>query len=1389
MRNVVLRYVTRTLILLLASFFWHFAFAEDAAILTAPRTLHVGTHSSFTLTTFDAETHLPVQRNALVELLSSDGSRRIVIFEGATGQQGRYHGPFTVPDDWVGEHLIQATISGLDETLEIAASIKKTLGILVETDKPIYKPGQTVLGRVLLLNSELKPVSGEVEVTFHDAKGLRIARQTLTANEFGTAPFSLDLATEVNFGTWKIRASSGHGESVRDIRVEEYVLPRFELTLSFPQQWALVDEKIDGSLKAAYFFGQPVQGRVMVSARRWVGFWEEYSQVEGTLSAGEFNFTLPAVNYVSGTPESGHQGSVVVEVSATDVLGNEQTTSEILTIAPAGAVISLIPVSEVLKPGLANAVLVQCKTPGGVPVDVDVLLEAGFFSFDGSRLGSLEETVQTSNGVGQLALTPPQETAYVELMGSALIEERSAQTQIRIGGAYSPANSFLALSMLTAEPAALGQVAAFSVSSTSGGTVFYEVFAAGRTIFSDFTETDTFSFAVTPEMLPKAKVVAYQVDPSNEVVADSYSFGVELNVSFSVSAEFDPAQVKPGESVELILDAGTGQRTLLGVSVVDESVLALGRSRLHMAEVFDELEKKFVEPQVEVHEGDEGPGPPLGGFWAPVQTPGSLDVLHDVGLGIDASNGIWIPEGGFLDIFADVPVSPPPGGAETAAPQEPRVRQYFPETWLWEPTLLTDDTGKASLTLTAPDNITGWKLSVVSTFIDSSSDTPGIGFGEADLVAFQDFFVEPSLPYSVVRGEIFTARVDVFNYLDQAQQVRLFLEDSAGFDLRDHQEVSLVIPPGSSLPVFFEIQPQKVGTIPFQLEAIGDSASDAVLRQLTVVPEGLPVEYLNNGVIRPGERVALEQVGSSEAILDSQRAFLYVSPSPVAQTMSGTSDLLGMPYGCGEQNMIFLAPDIEILKYLREIEELAPEVRAEAEYFINVGYQRQLTFQTEDGGFAAFGGREASLWLTAFVLSTFSGAREVRDIDETVLERAAAMLISRQLEDGSFETDDFLIHKEMDGGLENIYAMAAYATNALAEYAGETVTDPLEKAADYLISNSSSVWDDPYSLSIAAVALFREGDDTAAEGLLDRLLELAISDGDGLHWEPYPVETTGYAASALLMAWDGQGRPEGQHAVEWLSSQRNALGGYGGSTQDTVVALRALFQAARRVRRDLDVELTVWQGSQVFVQFSVDESNFDLLQQVELPTDQGTMELRSVGTGNVSYQWVQRFNVPGELLPPSRDMELTVFYETEHIEVDDLVDVEVTLEYTGLKEETGMVILDVGVPTGFEPVDQSLRVLVEKQEVQRAEIAGRKVIFYLDSLNQNEVYRFGFQIKALYPVRAEGVTSTAYEYYDSSVRAYDRLEGVHVGQELVRPRVDRDSVRRPSSRRFVPDVP
>jgi len=50
-------------------------------------------------------------------------------------------------------------------------------------------------------------------------------------------------------------------------------------------------------------------------------------------------------------------------------------------------------------------------------------------------------------------------------------------------------------------------------------------------------------------------------------------------------------------------------------------------------------------------------------------------------------------------------------------------------------------------------------------------------------------------------------------------------------------------------------------------------------------------------------------------------------------------------------------------------------------------------------------------------------------------------------------------------------------------------------------------------------------------------------------------------------------------------------------------------------------------------------------------------------------------------------------------------------------------------------------------------VAGRKVIFYLDGLEQGEQRTLRFQVKARFPVRATIPDSQAYSYYEPDVRA------------------------------------
>jgi len=1306
-------------------------------MVVAPKVLYSGASAAVTITTIQADGSPHVAAVA-VRLSSSQVSS--VVFEGTTELSGRLVGRFDTPDVPAGGYSLEVGVEGLDKPLLVPVQIRRMPIVLIETDKPIYKPGQTIHGRVLVLTNELRPTTSEASVQITDGKGVKIFRQDLQTNAFGVAPFDLDLASELNYGTWKITAESGSAQGMADIRVEEYVLPRFEVKLEMERDYFRVDEEVPGTVRATYFFGEPVDGTVEVRASRYVGVWEEYARYTAPLSDSTAEFLLPEVGYASGTPGAGGSGSVQLDVIVTDTSGHEEKTTKLLKVVSAGIEHRLIASSRSFTPAQPYEIVMVAETPDGVPVSATAELLCEYYSQGIESIWT--ETHKVSfHGSTPLSLTAPKDASWVSLESTARSDEEAVTAYLSVYATYSPTDSFLHLNRPDDVPVQVGQTLSIDVYRTHETTIYYDVFANGHTVWSDATTGDAINFAVTPQMLPGAKVVAYVINPNNEVSADTVEFTVEMDAASDLDVGFSAEEVLPGEAVQVRIDAGT--EAMVGLAIVDESVYALNEGRLNMQEVFNELEQRFMDPQAEVHEQ--------------AYSYGTRDVFADAGLQVIASEGLDVPEGRWVwgrgpvwdgPVFwraparrngGEVPTDDKSGGLAEVT----RVRQYFPETWLWLPDLVTDLAGTASVDLEAPDSITTWRLHAVST-----SDR-GLGITESSLRVFQEFFGEPDLPYSVTRGERFPVRIQIFNYLAEPQVVHVELAESDWFKLHDIRRQQVQVNANSVGSASFLIEPTGLGRNQLEVTLQSVRRADAVRKEVLVEPQGTKRELVTNSLIRAGERLTIDANMPPYIVPDSGKLLLSITPSLVAQSINGVDDLLHMPYGCGEQNMIFFAPDVEVLRYLDATGQLTPEVRAKAEHFITCGYQRELTFRHADGSFSAFGesdGKPGSLWLTAFVLDSFSGAREITTIDETVLSEAASWIASHQLGDGSWEPVGFVCHSEMLGGVEGTYALTAFITIALADY-GAAPAATVQNGIRYLRNNLSSVQDDAYGLAIGSLALARVGD-PMVNTALDSLLQLAKSDADGLYWEPHAIETTAYAALAMIEMQ----RAQANEAVKWISMQSNGLGGYG-STQDTVLALKALMLAARSQSRNIDLLVTARSAAgDVLADFIVHSENFDVLQTAELPIQPG-IELRATGSGEVRFQVVRRFNVLLSDESVQRDMTLEVTYDAEHVEVDDVVNVSVTVRYSGRKDSTGMMIVDVGVPTGFATVNDSLETLVESRAITKYEVAGRKVILYLDGLARGEERTFGFQVKARFPVRALIPDSKAYSYYEPDIRA------------------------------------
>jgi CD109 antigen len=162
------------------------------------------------------------------------------------------------------------------------------------------------------------------------------------------------------------------------------------------------------------------------------------------------------------------------------------------------------------------------------------------------------------------------------------------------------------------------------------------------------------------------------------------------------------------------------------------------------------------------------------------------------------------------------------------------------------------------------------------------------------------------------------------------------------------------------------------------------------------------------------------------------------------------------------------------------------------------------------------------------------------------------------------------------------------------------------------------------------------------------------------------------------------------------------------------------------------------------------------------------IEMVVEGRGDAIGQVVRRFNLPAaDDTPAAQMLKIDVDYDTTEVEVNDLVKVSVSLEFNPLLElnisEAGMIVVDVSVPTGFAAVADSIdAVTMRMPNIKRYDISGRKVIFYVENMKPGQRIAFDFQVQALYPVKAKGVTSVAYSYYKPDIKGETLGEAVTV---------------------------
>lgn len=720
--------------------------------------------------------------------------------------------------------------------------------------------------------------------------------------------------------------------------------------------------------------------------------------------------------------------------------------------------------------------------------------------------------------------------------------------------------------------------------------------------------------------------------------------------------------------------------------------------------------------------------------------------------------------GGPVDAAASKPDAGDKGGA--GAPIT-KMREYFPETMLWYPALITDENGKATLDVNFADSITTWRLTA-----SASSKGGLLGGTTTGLKVFQDFFVDLDLPVNLTAQDEVSFPVAVYNYLKKPQTVKLELEPGAWYELVDNAgfKRELALKEGEVTSVSFRIRAHKIGKGRLTVRAVGSEMSDAITREIDVAPYGRKVEQVFTDRLKGNVKHTVTI--PEHAIADANKLFVKVYPGVMSQVLEGTDAMLRMPGGCFEQTSSSAYPNILVVDYLRKTKQGSPEVMMKAEQYLSAGYQRLCTFERPGGGFDWWGSGEPLVWLSAYGLQEFNDMAKVYPIDRGIINRTQEWLMKQRNEDGTWSKIGATHGESIERMGDAKLLLTSYVCWALLD--SGLKSPELAKSIGY-IRDKADKEENPYILALAANALASwDAKDDATHKVVVKLLRkldekkvvkeewkaICFAPPAGGHSLSYArgdfltTETTALAVLAMLKS--GEFTENVNKATTFLIKQKSSEGHWG-STQATILALKALIGAAGGKPHEGVTPFVVKVDGKPAAEGKVTAENSDVLQFFDLTSSlkaNGDTEVSIEVQGETSlmYQVVGRFHEahPTEV-KQAPIFDVVVDYDRKELSTKDKLTATAKVRYNG-QTPTSMVMLDLGVPPGFSVDAGEFAEMVAAKKVNKFSVTGRQIILYLGDVKPGEEQSFTYTLKPKYPVKAKTPVSVAYEYYTPTNR-------------------------------------
>lgn len=386
-----------------------------------------------------------------------------------------------------------------------------------------------------------------------------------------------------------------------------------------------------------------------------------------------------------------------------------------------------------------------------------------------------------------------------------------------------------------------------------------------------------------------------------------------------------------------------------------------------------------------------------------------------------------------------------------------RIKRHYENVWLWRDINIGPN-GHTIFSIDVPEIPALWMISAFSI-------SPTMGFGmipkAIEYVGVQPFFINVEMPTVCRQGEQVGIRVAVFNYQTAAIEATVILHGSPDYKfvqvgengiVRSYNPVTtfgehqffIFIPAQDTAVVYLPIVPTRLGDIQVTIHGSTLLGADTITRKLHVEADGLP-QYRHQSILLDlSNRAYVFQymhVNVTETPIipyDVDRYFVFGSNQarisvvgdvvgPIFPTMPvNATSMISLPMDSAEQNVFSFAANLYTVMYMRLINQRNRTMEKNAFYYMNIGYQRQLSFMMPDGSFSLFrsdwNNSASSVWLTAFCARIFQEAsfyewENYIYIDPLVIQKAIRWVLRHQTAEGAFYETTWSPDRKMNGTL------------------------------------------------------------------------------------------------------------------------------------------------------------------------------------------------------------------------------------------------------------------------------------------------------------------------------------------------------------------------------------